>query len=73
MTRVIRDTKFRADNGRDPTAGPQVSAKAVGGGPRATTLASGQVVRETAAAEPQVEADAGAPRDRRRGPVPSTD
>ena len=31
----------------------------------ATTLASGQAVREPAAAEPRVEAAAGAPRDRR--------
>jgi hypothetical protein len=30
MTRVRGDTKFHADHGRDPTAGPQFAAKAVG-------------------------------------------
>ncbi len=29
MTRVIGDTEFQTDNGRDPTAGPEFSAKAV--------------------------------------------
>ncbi len=32
MPRVIGDTTFQADDGRDPTTGPQLSAKAVGGG-----------------------------------------
>jgi hypothetical protein len=31
MTRVIGDTKFQTDDGGDPTAGPEFSAKAVGG------------------------------------------
>jgi hypothetical protein len=32
MTRMRGDTKFQADEGRDPAAGPEVPAEAVGGG-----------------------------------------
>jgi hypothetical protein len=31
MPRVIGDAKFQADDGGDPTAGPELSAKAIGG------------------------------------------